>query len=148
MLIRDVGRFLSGLLKANLATALGNIDSEAKDAIDPAVISHWVTGSCHESSLSSRRVTDLFSRLSFRRKLDGIGVQGGADSDVEGRMDKRKEDEGTTPIEKQLRIGGDIPLCGRTVLQVRFPEIKQYLRSNLSFFFFTLKKSAESENLV
>lgn len=96
---------------------LGNGAVESSDPTDAEDTPHRVTGSHQDFTLMS----GLLSSLSSDRKPDGIGVQGGAEWEVDGRMDARKAEEETTPSEKQLRTGGDIPPRGRTEFQVRFP---------------------------
>ena len=119
--------FWRPLLSIDVTAVLGNGAAESREPSDAADLSHPVKGSHQDAPL----VVGLLSALSSLRKPDGIGVQGGAEWDVDGRMDKRKADEGTTPWEKQLRTGGDIPPRGWTVLQVRLSE-KQLRKTNIS----------------
>lgn len=126
----DTGWFWRRLSPFNVTTALGNGAAESREPSDAADLSHPVKGSHQDAPL----VVGLLSRLSSLKMPDGMGVQGGAEWDVDGRMVERKADEGTTPNEKQLRTGGDIPPRGWTVLQVRLSE-KQLCKTNITAFF-------------
>ena len=118
----EAGRFWLLLASRDFTVELDEGAVESSESSDAADLSHRVTGSRHDSPVESPRVVDWLSRLSSFRKPDGIGVQGGAEWDVDGRTDIRNAEDVTTPMEKQLRTGGDIPPRGRTVVHVRFPE--------------------------
>lgn len=113
----DAGRFWLRLSSRDFTSELANGAVETREPSDAADLSHRVTDSHQDSGL----VVRLLSSLSSPKKPEGIGVQGGAEWAVDGRME-RKADEETAPTEKQLRTGGDMPPRGRTVLQVRFPK--------------------------
>ena len=118
----DAGRFWLRLASRDFTVKLDEGAVESSESSDAADLSHRVTGSRQDSPVESPRVDGRLSRLSSFRKPDGMGVQGGAEWDVDGRTDIRNAEDVTTPMEKQLRTGGDIPPRGRTVVQVRFPE--------------------------
>ena len=118
----DAGRFWLRLASRDFTVELDEGAVESSESSDAADLSHWVTGSRQDSPVESPRVDGRLSKLSSFRKPDGMGVQGGAEWDVDGRTDIRNAEDVTTPTEKQLRTGGDIPPLGRTVVHVRFPE--------------------------
>ena len=118
----DAGRFWLRLASRDFTVKLDEGAVESSESSDAADLSHRVTGSRQDSPVESPRVDGRLSRLSSFRKPDGMGVQGGAEWDVDGRTDIRNAEDVTTPMEKQLRTGGDIPPRGRTVVQVRFPK--------------------------
>ena len=114
----DAGRAWLRLLSPTLNPELWNGTVESREPSDAEDLSHRATDSHHDSGLV---VDGLLLSLSSPKKPEGMGVQGGAEWAVDGRMEK-KADEETTPTEKQLRTGGDMSPRGRTVLHVRAPE--------------------------
>ena len=114
----DAGRAWLRLLSPTLIPELWNGTVESREPSDAEDLSHRATDSHHDSGLV---VDGLLLSLSSPKKPEGMGVQGGAEWAVDGRMEK-KADEETTPTEKQLRTGGDMSPRGRTVLHVRAPE--------------------------
>ena len=114
----DAGRAWLRLLSLTLNPELWNGTVESREPSDAEDLSHRATDSHHDSGLV---VDGLLLSLSSPKKPEGMGVQGGAEWAVDGRMEK-KADEETTPTEKQLRTGGDMSPRGRTVLHVRAPE--------------------------
>ena len=114
----DAGRVWLRLLSPTLNPELWNGTVESREPSDAEDLSHRATDSHHDSGLV---VDGLLLSLSSPKKPEGMGVQGGAEWAVDGRMEK-KADEETTPTEKQLRTGGDMSPRGRTVLHVRAPE--------------------------